>query len=386
VIIVDRATASDGRRLLGLLERSGATIMQATPATWRMLLAAGWQGTPGLTALCGGEALPPDLADELRPRVAKLWNMYGPTETTIWSAIEDQSDPQQPITIGRPIANTQCYILDAYGEPVPPGVIGELCIGGAGVARGYLGSPELTAERFTPDPFGSGGARIYHTGDLARFMADGRIECLGRSDQQVKIRGFRIEPGEIEARLHEHPAVRQAAVVARPDSSGEARLIAYVVTNSATLPVAELRSFLAATLPEYMVPSLFVNLETLPLTPNGKINRRELPEPVGALRSTPYTEPRTPIERELADLWAELLQLPGMGRDDHFFELGGHSLLATRLTSRIRELFGVELPLRAIFEAPTPGTLAVHLEALRWAQAGATPRPPSPELREEGEL
>lgn len=386
VIIADRMTAADGQRLLALLNQSGTTVMQATPATWRMLIAAGWNDSPGLTALCGGEALPPDLADALRPRVAKLWNMYGPTETTIWSTLADQTDPNEPITIGRPIANTRCYILDAAGEPLPAGVIGELCIGGAGVARGYLGRPELTAERFVPDPFDPHGARIYRTGDLARYLPDGRIECLGRSDQQVKVRGFRIEPGEIETRLHEHPAVRQAAVVARPDSSGEARLIAYIVTRTATLPVADIRAFLAAALPEYMVPGLFVNLEALPLTPNGKINRQALPEPTGAIRSTPYAEPRTPIERELTDLWAELLQLPGIGRDDHFFELGGHSLLATRLVSRIREIFGVDLALRTVFEASTPGTLAVHLEALRWANTGSAPRPPSTEQREEGDL
>ncbi len=280
VVIADREVAADGRRLARLLEDSSATVMQATPATWRMLLQAGWRGNPKLKVLCGGESLPRDLAEHLLPICAELWNLYGPTETTIWSAAWRVS-PGQPILLGRPIANTQFYVLDRLLRPVPAGVSGELFIGGDGLARGYLNRPELTAERFIADPFRPGStACLYRTGDCVRYRPDGCLEYLGRLDHQVKVRGHRIELGEVEAVLGQHPQVRDRVVVARQDSSGENRLVAYVVPRDNTiLSYGQLRDFLKPKLPAYMIPSALVVLDALPLTANGKLDRRALPDP-----------------------------------------------------------------------------------------------------------
>ncbi|MFI2352996.1 non-ribosomal peptide synthase/polyketide synthase, partial [Streptomyces sp. NPDC019443] len=348
--------------LAGELERVGATVMQATPATWQMLVSDGWGGVPGLRALCGGEALPASLAGALVERTASVWNMYGPTETTIWSACEpvDGGTPG----IGGPIANTQVYVLDERLAPVPIGVAGELFIGGIGVTRGYLGRGALTAERFVADPFAADGGRLYRTGDRVRWLAEGRLEFLGRADDQLKVRGFRIEPGEIEFALTMHPQVGSAVVTAHGEGA-DRRLVAYLVPSvegASTPPPGELREHVRQTLPEYMVPSLFMELAALPLTPNGKINRFALPEPEGLRPEGRYVAPVTTTEELLAGIWAQVLGADRVGTTDGFFDLGGHSLLATQVISRIREAFRVEIPLAALFDAPTVRELAAAVD------------------------
>ncbi len=278
--LVGHAVAADGAALQGVMKACDVSVMQATPATWRLLIGAGWQGTPGLKILCGGEAMPGELAGQLLARCASLWNMYGPTETTIWSTIYEVRTAEGIMPIGRPIANTQVYVLDEAQQPVPIGVAGELYIGGDGVAHGYLNRAELTAQKFVPDPFAPGaGARMYRTGDLVRYRPDGNLEFLGRIDFQVKIRGFRIELGEIEAVLEQHPVIRQAVVVAREDTPGDMRLVGYLGLNperspDQPLPLSELRSYLKEKLPDYMVPAVFVTIDAFPLTPNGKVDRK----------------------------------------------------------------------------------------------------------------
>ncbi len=366
VVLASREVAADGRRLAGYLEGSAATLMQATPATWRMLIDAGWRGSPKLTALVGGEALPAELVQPLLERTRALWNLYGPTETTIWSSVKRVTSAAEQITVGRPIANTTFYIVDRALQPVPIGVAGELLIGGEGLARGYHGRPELTAEKFIGDPFSvEAGARLYRTGDLARYRADGQVVHLGRLDQQVKIRGFRIELGEIEAALAGCPGVGQAVVVAREDTPGGAALAAYVVAQPGqSVTGTDLRQHLRQSLPEYMVPQYFVQIEALPLTPNGKLDRKALPAPERGAGDTgqAFVAPRTPTEREVAAIFGELLQLERLGVHSDFFDLGGHSLLAIRLMSRLGTAFAVELPLQVLFEAPTVGALAQRVE------------------------
>ena len=363
VVIASRDVAADGVLLRELLMTAGATMMQATPATWRVLLDAGWSGTKPLKILCGGEALSRDLADRLRGRCSTLWNLYGPTETTIWSAVDVVDAGDGPVAIGRPIANTRMYLLDRGRQPVPIGVTGELYIGGDGVARGYLGRPELTAERFPPDSFGGeAGTRLYRTGDLARYRPDGRLEYRGRLDDQVKVRGFRIELGEVESVLSRHPGVKETAVVAREDRSGEQRLMAYVVPGpDGPVTTVELREFLGVHLPGYMVPSQFVTIDRLPLTPNGKVDRRALPVGERAGDDGPSGAPADPIERQLADIWAQVLGVPSVGVRDNFFDLGGHSLLGVRLFVEIESAFGRRLPLATLFTAPTIAELAARL-------------------------
>ncbi|HST57838.1 MAG TPA: condensation domain-containing protein, partial [Longimicrobium sp.] len=299
---------------------------------------------------------------------AALSNHYGPSETHVVTAHRLEGDPAAwPLlpVIGRPIANTRCYVLDGAGTPAPVGVPGELYVGGDNVARGYLGRPALTAERFVPDPFASTGARVYRTGDRARWRADGTIEYLGRTDEQVKIRGFRIEPGEVEAQLAAHPAVRDAVVIVREDAPGDRRLVGYVVAvdGSAVTP-AELGAHLTGRLPEYMVPSTVVVLDALPLTPSGKVARRALPVPEGASAGVAYVAPRTLAEKALAGIWAEVLHAERVGVRDSFFALGGHSLLAIRMVSRVRGVLGVELPVRVVFEAPTVAEMAARVEEM----------------------
>jgi amino acid adenylation domain-containing protein len=367
LVIASSETAADPRALAALLASSGATVMQATPTTWRMLLDSGWSaGGGGLKALCGGEALPRALAERLLEAGAELWNMYGPTETTIWSTCARLDDG--PLTIGRPIANTSVHVLDAAMQPVPMGAEGELWIGGAGVARGYRGRPDLTAERFVEDPVG--GGRMYRTGDLARFRPDGNLDFLGRIDHQVKVRGFRIELGEIETTLTRHPGVRDAVVVAR-GSDAEAELAAYVIPNGSEPSSHELRQFVAGTLPAYMVPATVTRLEAFPLTPNGKVDRKALPEPTRERAGErELVAPRTPLERRLAAIWERVLGISPIGVSDNFFDLGVSSIVAATLFAAIEHELGSSLPLGAIFRAPTIAALAELLEsgsgASRW--------------------
>ena len=365
LVIASGEVTSDATQLLDLLVKSGATVMQATPATWRLLLEAEWQSSNQLKILCGGEALPRKLANQLRSRSTSLWNLYGPTETTIWSVISKVESEEGLISIGRPIANTQVYILDRHLQPVPIGVPGELHIGGAGLARGYLNRPELTEEKFIPNPFShQEEARLYKTGDLARYLPDGSIEYLGRIDYLVKIRGFRIELGEIEAVLSQHPAVLQTVVIAREDVPGDQRLVAYLVPNQEPAPrISDLRRFLKQKLPDYMVPSAFVILKALPLTPNGKVDRRALPAPQGERpqMEAAYEMPQTDAELLIAAIWQEILHVEQVGIHDNFFDLGGHSLLMVQIHGKLQNIFPQELSMVGMFKYPTIHSLAKRL-------------------------
>ncbi|MBD2775781.1 non-ribosomal peptide synthetase [Iningainema tapete] len=391
LLLVSREVATDGIQLLEHLTTSDATVMQATPATWRMLLAAGWQDKLPLKILCGGEALERSLANQLLSLGTEVWNLYGPTETTIWSAVQKieshkELQPEAIVSIGHPIANTQFYILDSHQKLVPIGVRGELHIGGAGLARGYLHRPELTAQKFIPNPFDKESrSRLYKTGDLVRYRPEGTIEFLGRIDNQVKIRGFRIELGEIEALLCQHPGVQESVVVAAKDKSGSQLLVAYVVCQpEQVLTIAQLRHLLESKLPNYMVPKTFVMLEALPLTPNGKVDRRSLPVPDLTQLKPEFVAPSTPVEEMLAGIWAEVLGIE-VGIYDNFFELGGHSLLATRVISQVRQIFAIELPLRQLFEKPTVAELASYIEIA--TQAGLRPEvPPIERISRDGEI
>jgi amino acid adenylation domain-containing protein len=354
LIFLSRDDAADGFRVLHHLTASNATILQATPSTWRMLLEAKWPGNPRLKMLCGGEALPRELATQLLAKGGELWNMYGPTETTIWSSAARITKEDASISIGQPIANTQLYILDPHLQPVPMGVTGELHIGGLGLARGYRNRPELTAERFVPDPFsGISGSRLYKTGDVARLRTKGQIEVLGRLDHQVKIRGFRIELGEIEARIGEHPGVKEVVVTAREDVPGRKQLVAYLVLHAespAAPALPDLRAFLEPKLPDYMIPAFFEVLAALPRTPNGKINRKALPAPKtqAPLPNRPYVAPRNPTEEKLAEIWAEVLGRDRVGIEDNIFEIGGDSLLIFRIAARASEA-GLPISIRQFF-------------------------------------
>ena len=366
LVIASSEDVVDGNRLRDLLNESRVTCVQATAATWRLLLAAGWQGSPDLKILCGGEALAPELAKELNVRANSVWNVYGPTETTIWSTVYRVTGREEStIPIGRPIANTSIYILDSHHNPVPVNIAGEIYIGGDGLARGYLNRPELTAERFVAHPLlPNQSPRLYRTGDLGRFRANGEIEYLGRVDNQVKLRGLRIELGEIESVLASHATLREAVVIVTGEAEQQ-RLSAYVVTDGMAAPAAgELRRYLRTKLPEHMVPAGYWRVERLPLLPSGKINRAALPASLAiALREeAELVDPRNETETKLAEIWKELLQVEQAGIEQNFFELGGHSLLALQLTARIRRTFDVELPVRTVFEAPTIAALALELE------------------------
>jgi amino acid adenylation domain-containing protein len=363
VVIASSATSADGLALASLIDQSGVSVMQATPATLRMLLDAGWAGAPDLKILCGGEAYTTELASQLLARCGTLWNMYGPTETTVWSAVSEVQ-AGRPVVIGPPIATTQLYVLDRALQLVPVGVPGELYIGGAGLARGYLRRPQLTGERFVTDPFAAEpGMRMYRTGDQVRRLPDGTIEFLGRLDHQVKIRGFRIELGEIEVRLREHAAIREAVVIAREDAPGDQRLVAYLVADQDDQLASSLRTHLAACLPKYMVPSAYVRLDAFPLTPNGKLDRRALPSPDGKMDSSHgYEAPQGKTEILLAAIWAELLKLDRVGRHDNFFDLGGHSLLAVRVLSRLQHKLDVEFSIGDLFTHPVLADLARKLD------------------------
>ena len=382
LVVASREVAFDARRLMALLDDHDITVMQATPVTWQLLLNGNWGGRPNLKALCGGEALSSNLSDELISHVRALWNLYGPTETTIWSCIQQieadsDSDPRRPIEpIGRPIGNTRVYVFDGQRNVVPIGVIGEVYIGGAGVARGYLKRPELTAQRFVSDPFSDDPkARMYKTGDLGRWRPDGTLEYLGRNDQQVKIRGYRIELGEIEAQLALHAQVKEAVVVAREDVPGEKRLVAYLTIRDGNRPrVSELREHLKGILPEHIIPSAYVMLGSFPLTPNGKLDRGALPAPeLGAYVSRQYEAPQGEVEEILAGIWQDLLGLERIGRQDNFFELGGHSLFLVQMMERLRRV-GLSADVRHIYASPTLAALA---RTLTGGGAGQVEIPPN---------
>ncbi|MEM7351130.1 MAG: amino acid adenylation domain-containing protein, partial [Acidobacteriota bacterium] len=379
VVVANEEEAADGQRLRRLLANAEATVLQATPATWQMLEETSWQPSAGFRALCGGEALPLQLAARLRTQSTQAWNLYGPTETTIWSTAWEIQNRDR-VAIGRPIAETEVYLLDGAIDPVPIGAVGELMIGSTGLARGYLDRPGRTAAAFLPHPFSEvPGRRFYRTGDLARYRADGSLECLGRIDHQVKVRGFRIELGEIEARLSKAPGIRQAAVLALDletpgDRWTDRRLVACVVPRAQSVPGSRaLRDFLLQRLPDHMAPSVFVPFDELPLTPNGKLDRGALGRAAlsrleanrlaqGTAGDRPVVAPRNPVEELLVGLWADVLGRQRVGIDQSFFDLGGHSLLAVKLLTRVRDHFDVELSLKTVFESPTVGELATRIE------------------------
>ena len=366
IILASSKVAADSAALVRALNRHKVTMLQATPATWRLLLAAGWEGAPRLKGLCGGEVLPADLAAALIPRCAELWNMYGPTETTIWSACARVTEASD-VHIGKPIANTEIYVLNTAGEPQPIGVVGELLIGGEGLARGYHNHPDLTAEKFITHPFVP-GKRLFRTGDLARWRIDGNIDCLGRLDRQVKIRGFRIELGEIEAQLARHPKVKMNVVVAREDTPGDKRLVAYIVPYLASKsPEADdVVHLLRGKLPNYMIPAAFVVIDKFPLTPNGKIDLKALPPPDSSLLRSrnAYVAPRTPTEQKLVALWEETLQRHPISIRDNFFDIGGHSILAARIFNCVERQFNIRMPLAILFDRPTVEALANELDSI----------------------
>ncbi|MGO1135630.1 non-ribosomal peptide synthetase DhbF [Bacillus subtilis] len=367
IVIAKKETIREPQALAQMNENFDINIMQATPTLWHALVTSEPEKLRGLRVLVGGEALPSGLLQALQDLHCSVTNLYGPTETTIWSAAAFLEEGLKGVPpIGKPIWNTQVYVLDNGLQPVPPGVVGELYISGTGLARGYFHRPDLTAERFVADPYGPPGTRMYRTGDQARWRADGSLDYIGRADHQIKIRGFRIELGEIDAVLANHPHIEQAAVVVREDQPGDKRLAAYVVADAA-IDTAELRRYMGASLPDYMVPSAFVEMDELPLTPNGKLDRKALPAPDFST-SVSDRAPRTPQEEILCDLFAEVLGLARVGIDDSFFELGGHSLLAARLMSRIREVMGVELGIAKLFDEPTVAGLAAHLDLAQSAR------------------
>ncbi|HEY9669184.1 MAG TPA: amino acid adenylation domain-containing protein, partial [Coleofasciculaceae cyanobacterium] len=369
------------------------SVLELPTAYWHQIvseLATTGESLPTSVRLIsvGGEAVLPEKVRQWQTCVDERWrrqqlgepplliNAYGPTEATVEATLCKLSesvleDTCSQVPIGRPIGNVQAYILDRYLQPVPIGVPGELHIGGVGLARGYLNRPDLTTEKFIPNPFNNQpGTRLYRTGDLVRYLPDGNIEYLGRIDNQVKIRGFRIELGEIETVLGQHPAIRETLVMVREDVPGDKRLVAYLIPKQEpALTISELRHFLKEKLPNYMIPSAFVMLESIPLTPNDKVDYRALPAPEKAqleLEET-FVAPRTPVEEKLADIWTNVLGLEHVGIHNSFFDLGGHSLVAMQVMSRLRQAFGVELPLRSLFETPTVAELAEQIDTLLWA-------------------
>jgi amino acid adenylation domain-containing protein len=388
VVMAAREDLAQPAALADLIWRHRVTVVQGTPSLWQMLISHDPEMLHGIRALVGGEAFPADLAEALGRSADQVTNLYGPTETAIWSTTSPVTACDAAPPIGRPIANTRVYVLNEDLRPVPPGVVGELHIAGEGLARGYVGRPGLTASRFVADPF-TAGARMYRTGDLVRWRSDGVLEYLGRADFQVKVRGYRIELGEVEAALLSHPEVARAVVTAREEGPGDRRLVGYVVlrdgdgagdgpgARGSGTALAALRGHVAARLPDYMVPATVVALSEIPLTPNGKVDRRALPAPDYA-RAATGRPPRTPQEEALCPLFAEVLGLEQVGVDDNFFEVGGHSLLATRLIGRIRTELGVDVPIRTLFGHPTVAGLSS-----RWADLAASARPRLRKMTEE---
>lgn len=367
MVLASRESAANVNALQILLERHDITFMVATPVTWSLLFETGWTGKPNLRVACGGESMTADLANKLASSVKKAWNVYGPTETTIVSTVHRVNLGEKTVPIGRPVANTRCYILDEQGQPVPIGVTGELFIGGAGLARGYLNRPELTAEKFVPDPFFGADARMYRTGDLACFRADGDIDCLGRIDRQVKIRGLRIELGEVEAALKELPGIKQAVVIAREDAPGDRRLVAYLLLSTQRPPTTvEMRDRLRDSLPDYMLPSAYVVLRQFPVSFNGKIDVKALPPPEEARPESKddFVAPRNSLERTLAEIWTEVLGVKEVGIRDDFFEIGGNSLKAVQFFAKVIAMFPEFQPsLALLLKSPTVEQFAFTLRS-----------------------
>ena len=369
LVIASREATFDGKLLRSLLASSKATFMQATPTTWQLLLESGWTGDRKLKAIVGGEAVSAELARKLAASCGSVWNMYGPTETTVWSSgYRVEGRDERNVSIGKAIANTSLYVLGPNREPLPHGTEGELYIGGDGLARGYFNRPELTAEKFVPDPFSSRpGARMYRTGDVARFRPDGNLEYLGRVDHQVKVRGFRIELGEIEAVLEQHPAVQKAVASARDDDFGGKYLVGYFIPKPGkAFSQSELREHLRKQLSEYMVPPALVALREFPLSANGKVDRKALPAPQAGdyHREREYVAPRDKVEKKLVLLWEQVLGIKPVGVKDGFFDLGGKSLQAARLFTQIMSSFGKDLPLTTLIHAPTVELLANEIRPL----------------------
>lgn len=380
VVIADRETVRAPRLLRARLEAAAISVMQATPATWRLLLEAGWRGDGRVRMLCGGEALSPALADRLLGAGGELWNLYGPTETTVWSSVERVRKGYDRITIGRPIDDTHIYVVDAEMKPLPPGVEGEICIGGSGVARGYRSRADLTAERFVQNPASASPDRIYRTGDLGRELSDGRFECLGRLDHQVKLRGFRVELGEVESALRTARGVAEVLVVADRRGDGDPRLVAYWTGDAerqTLIEAAEKR------LPSYMVPSAFVRLQRFPLNTSGKIDRLRLPPPEQAAAGK-ASRALTELESRIAAVWCDVLGVSRVAPDESFFTLGGTSVAAIQAVARLELELGTEIPLQIFFEHPTVEGIASRLgTAVRlddpiviWLQRGRQDVPP----------
>lgn len=374
VFLVKKEDAMDGFTLSNKLAEVRPTHMQATPSGWQILLSSGWNNPEGIIMTTGGEALLEE-PKNLLAQTGKLWNLYGPTETTITSTFK-KMEVGEKVNIGKPIANTSVYILSVDGSLNPVGIPGELCIGGKGVGRGYLNRPELTSQKFLPDPFSKvSGGRMYRTGDLARWLPDGNIEYLGRMDDQVKIRGYRIELGEIESVLLLHPTVKQAVVMARETGQGDKRLVGYVVCDG-DFDKESVSAFLRSKLPEYMVPALWLQLEKLPLSFTGKIDKKALPDVGSAdMVTAGYAEPKNELEKQLAALWQKLLGLDKVGIHDDFFALGGHSLLAMRTLAAVRKDLGAELSIRELFSAPTVAQLALILQSKSGEVSSPVPHP-----------
>ncbi|HEY2361430.1 MAG TPA: amino acid adenylation domain-containing protein [Candidatus Angelobacter sp.] len=368
ILVLAGPLQSEIQHLAAKVEQEHISILQGTPTLWNLLAAQTWElSAKDLKILCGGETLEKTTAERLLQISKTVWNVYGPTETTVWSSVFDvRYAPENTVSIGKPIANTQMYVLDDNMQPTPLGVIGDLYIGGMGLARGYVNRPDLTAEKFVPDPFArKETGRLYVTGDLARWKADGNLEFAGRKDYQVKLRGHRIEPGEIEAALLDDDDVEQAVIVAREDGQGDKKLVAYIVTAAEKkVSTTKLHEVLKSRLPEYMVPSHFVILDKLPQTTNGKIDRKALPapDPTHLMAGQPYVAPQKPVEKAIAQIWASVLHLERVGIYENFFQLGGHSLLGTQVISRVRKAYHVDLPLRSIFAMPTVAQFSEAVE------------------------
>ncbi|OOQ60759.1 non-ribosomal peptide synthetase [Mucilaginibacter pedocola] len=370
LVVADSLVAKDGRAVLDIVRTQGITILQATPYTWRMMLEVGWEEKLPMKVFTGGEALAKDLAAKLIDRCNEVWNLYGPTETTVYSVIKHVTDAED-VTVGWPVDNTQIYIVDEAMNNLTNGEIGEILIGGVGVSLGYLNRPELNAEKFIDNPFDNKSPKIYRTGDLGQLRPDGEVICLGRIDHQVKVRGYRIELGEIEYQLGQQPDIKDVVVIAREDTPGYPRLVAYLTLRNGQTghPDAEQQNAwqnaLLAELPEYMVPDDFVLLDTIPSTPNGKIDRKALPKPDYGhiVRSDAYIAPRTANERLVSEIWQEMMGLEKISMDDNFFQLGGRSLVAVKIMAKIEEKTGLRLPLATLFEHSTVEKLAIRLDS-----------------------